>query len=41
MKDKLDEQSRKAIVDYRMERAYSTLKEADYNTQKEDIITLP
>lgn len=33
MKDKLDEQSRKAIVDYRIERAYSTLKEADYNTE--------
>lgn len=31
MKDKLDSENRAAIVNYRMERAYETLKEADYN----------
>ena len=30
MKDKLDPQSRKALVQYRLERAYETLREADY-----------
>ncbi|HIY87852.1 MAG TPA: HEPN domain-containing protein [Candidatus Bacteroides pullicola] len=29
MKEKLDEESKKALVAYRLERAYSTLKEAD------------
>ena len=29
MKESLDEQSRKSLVDYRLERAYETLKEAD------------
>ena len=33
MRDKLDAESRKAIVDYRLERAFDTLKEADYNTE--------
>lgn len=33
MKEKLDAESRAAIVDYRLERAYETLKEADYNTE--------
>lgn len=32
MKDKLTPENRIAIVDYRLERAYETLKEADYNT---------
>ena len=32
MKEKLDSESRAAIVNYRLERAYETLKEADYNT---------
>lgn len=32
MKEKLTSENRAAIVDYRMERAYDTLKEADYNT---------
>lgn len=32
MKEKLDSESRAAIVKYRLERAYETLKEADYNT---------
>lgn len=32
MKEKLTPENRAAIVDYRMERAYETLKEADYNT---------
>lgn len=32
MKEKLDAESRFAIVDYRLERAYETLKEVDYNT---------
>lgn len=32
MKDKLDAESRAAIVEYRLERAHATLKEADYNT---------
>ena len=31
MKEKLDSESRAAIVNYRLERAYETLKEADYN----------
>ena len=31
MKEKLDAESRSAIVNYRLERAYETLKEADYN----------
>ncbi len=30
MKEKLDAESRSAIVNYRLERAYETLKEADY-----------
>ena len=29
MKEKLDAESRSAIVNYRLERAYETLKEAD------------
>lgn len=29
MKERLDEESKKALVAYRLERAYSTLKEAD------------
>lgn len=29
MKEKLDEESKKALVAYRLERAYNTLKEAD------------
>lgn len=33
MKDKLDAESRTAIVDYRLERAEATLTEADYNTE--------
>ena len=33
MKDKLDAESRAAIVDYRLERAEATLTEADYNTE--------
>lgn len=33
MKEKLDSESRAAIVSYRLERAYETLKEADYNTE--------
>ncbi|SHI76054.1 HEPN domain-containing protein [Bacteroides stercorirosoris] len=33
MKEKLDAESRSAIVNYRLERAYETLKEADYNTE--------
>ncbi len=33
MKEKLDAESRAAIVNYRLERAYETLKEADYNTE--------
>ena len=33
MRDKLDAESRKARVDYRLERAFDTLKEADYNTE--------
>ena len=33
MRDKLDAESRKAIVDYRLELAFDTLKEADYNTE--------
>lgn len=32
MKEKLTPENRVAIVSYRMERAYETLKEADYNT---------
>lgn len=32
MKEKLTSENREAIVSYRMERAYETLKEADYNT---------
>lgn len=32
MKEKLDPENRAAIVNYRLERAYETLKEADYNT---------
>lgn len=32
MKEKLTPENREAIVSYRMERAYETLKEADYNT---------
>lgn len=32
MKEKLDPENRKVIVNYRLERAYETLKEADYNT---------
>lgn len=32
MKEKLDHENRIAIVNYRLERAYETLKEADYNT---------
>lgn len=34
MKEKLDSESRAAIVNYRLERAYETLKEADYNTMQ-------
>ena len=34
MKEKLDSESRAAIVKYRLERAYETLKEADYNTMQ-------
>lgn len=34
MKEKLDSESRAAIVNYRLERAYETLKEADYNTMR-------
>lgn len=33
MKEKLDAENRAAIVSYRLERAYETLKEADYNTE--------
>lgn len=33
MKEKLDADNRRAIVNYRLERAYETLKEADYNTE--------
>ena len=29
MKEKFDEESKKALVSYRLERAYGTLKEAD------------
>lgn len=29
MKEKLDEESKKALIDYRMQRAYDTLKEAE------------
>lgn len=32
MKEKLDPDNRMAIVNYRLERAHETLKEADYNT---------
>lgn len=32
MKEKLDPENRISIVNYRLERAYETLKEADYNT---------
>ena len=33
MKEKLDSESRAAIVKYRLERAYETLKEADYTAE--------
>ncbi len=33
MKEKLDPESRASIVNYRLERAKETLKEADYNTE--------
>ena len=32
MKEKLDSESRVAIVNYRVARSYETLEEADYNT---------
>lgn len=32
MIDKLTSENRLTIVNYRLERAYETLKEADYNT---------
>lgn len=31
MREKLDPENRASIVNYRLERAYETLKEADYN----------
>lgn len=33
MKQSLDNASRKALVEYRLERAFETLKEADYNAK--------
>ena len=32
MKDVFDPESKKALIDYRIERAYETLKEAKYNS---------
>ena len=40
MKDKLDAESRAAIVDYRLERAEATLTEADYNTELRVVINV-
>ena len=39
MKDKLDPKSRKALVQYRLERAYSTLQEADYVAEGNFFVT--
>lgn len=33
MREKLDPENRASIVNYRLERAHETLKEADYNTE--------
>ena len=33
MKETFDAESKKALIEYRIERAYATLKEADYNAK--------